>query len=908
MTVLRRILEPLQSWKLWVVVVAVVAVGGAGYYGFTIWGGAGVEEEAGQTQLVPVTRGNLVNAVSVTGILTYTTRETVTFGQQGVVSDLTVSEGDRVTAGDVMAALDTETVANLEKAIAQARVDVRNAEDALEEARNPYTAVQVARAESEVANAGIDLQEAEESLSELGVPSAGLVVQATIDILRAQDALETARENKEELVTPSLQDVVRGQSEVTSAQIALEHAKDDLEELLNPTKSEIDSANAAVTRARLELEAAREALDALTSVTEVDLARAQSAVADAQLDLEKAQQAVDEAATPATADDIADYEARIDSSQDTLLTAQFKLQAAERQAEESVQSAQDDLGEAESEYSELFEKWLGMDVALVSNQPPSEILASHDTDLESIFEIPNIDRMRLLFEQGVLRDEPETPWNELVIYLWSALHPGEVLVECGDLEAGIDRACIREELLEAYEVVEDRTAKLEAVRADEAEEVRKAQAAVSAAEYGIAQQRAALNDYLDEVADSSPTATEIKSKVEALELAKATLEALREDLVALTADPDPLDIEAKQQDVASAETSLADSLEALASLTGAPDALLLESKNRAVEMASAGLLDAETSLAELMQATNLEIELADREIELAQANLSDAEATLADLLDEPDPNMALVKQTDLRLATESLAEAEEALAGYRDVDQLEIELREADLTAARATLDTAISDLDRATLRAPFDGVVVAVSIEAGQQVNANTQAIEIADPSIVEVSGSVDEIDVLFLRAGAQAIVSLEALGTEVLSGTVSSIANAGTSQQGVVTYPVTIRVDASETGQLPEGLSATAQVIIREESDAVLIPLQALYGSVQAPAVRVVSGNGTSERQVTLGISDDFWVVVEDGLNEGETISMEVVGTSTDQFGGIGATFRAVSGGIGGTRGQGSGGGGQR
>ena len=119
---------------------------------------------------------------------------------------------------------------------------------------------------------------------------------------------------------------------------------------------------------------------------------------------------------------------------------------------------------------------------------------------------------------------------------------------------------------------------------------------------------------------------------------------------------------------------------------------------------------------------------------------------------------------------------------------------------------------------------------------------------------------------------------------------------------------MDSSESGQLPEGLSATAQVIIREQTDSVLVPLQALYGSVQAPTVRVVSGNDIIERQVTLGISDDFWIVVEDGLNEGETISMEVVGSSTAGFGGIGATFRAV-GGFGGGRPRstgGSGGGG--
>ena len=125
MTALRNILESMKSWRLWAVVVVVVAVGAGGYYAYTTWSDSSSEEEAAQTQLVPVTRGDLVNDVSVTGTLTYTTRETITFGQQGFISEVTVLEGDRVSAGDAIAVLDAETVANLEKAIAQARINVR---------------------------------------------------------------------------------------------------------------------------------------------------------------------------------------------------------------------------------------------------------------------------------------------------------------------------------------------------------------------------------------------------------------------------------------------------------------------------------------------------------------------------------------------------------------------------------------------------------------------------------------------------------------------------------------------------------------------------------------------------------------------------------------------------------------
>ena len=267
-----------------------IAVGGGGYFGFNAWTDSGAEDDAAQTQLVPVTRGNLVNDVSVTGTLTYATRETVSFGQQGIVSEIPVSEGDEISAGDTLAVLDDETLVNLEQAIAQARLDVRNAEEALEEARNPYTAAQIAKAESDVANARLDLQEAEEELSELGVVSPDLLVQARIDILNAQADLESAKENKVTLVAPTIQDVVKAQSDVTAARVALQDAEDDLDALLNPTDADIAAAQADVTKARLDLEAARDALEDLTNVTAVDLAKAQSAVADAQLDVEAAQE------------------------------------------------------------------------------------------------------------------------------------------------------------------------------------------------------------------------------------------------------------------------------------------------------------------------------------------------------------------------------------------------------------------------------------------------------------------------------------------------------------------------------------------------------------------------------------------------------------------------------------------
>ena len=84
--------------------------------------------------------------------------------------------------------------------------------------------------------------------------------------------------------------------------------------------------------------------------------------------------------------------------------------------------------------------------------------------------------------------------------------------------------------------------------------------------------------------------------------------------------------------------------------------------------------------------------------------------------------------------------------------------------------------------------------------------------------------------------------------------------------------------------------------------MPLQALYGSFDQPLVRVMSNGGIEERPVTLGINDDFWVAVREGLVEGEQVVMETAeATTTGGFG-----FRP--GGFGGGFPGGGGGGGQR
>ena len=431
---------------------------------------------------------------------------------------------------------------------------------------------------------------------------------------------------------------------------------------------------------------------------------------------------------------------------------------------------------------------------------------------------------------------------------------------CDDGVVPSQGACIKKEMDDAWADYEQSMDNLDTVQIQAAKAVAKSESAVTRAEQALADAQETL-DKVTATADSLAIEAEEKQ----LALARASLDQAKADLDKLTNGLDPLEVEVNRKQVALTQANLDQARVDLDKLTDGLDPLEAEAKRK--------------------------------QVALAQANRDQAKADLATLTNGLDPLEVEAKRRQVAIAQASLEKAEEDLTELQlGVEPLEIALLAADVAAARASLETAIQRFESATLEAPWNGIVSIVNVEPDQPVNANTPALEIVDPSVVEVDGVVDEIDVLFIREGARAEVTMDALPGQALAGTVSAIAATAQNQQGVVSYPIRIRVATPQGVQLPEGLSAVASVIIREELDVLLVPLQSLYGTFEQPVVRVMSDGRIEERAVLLGNSDDFWAVVESGLVEGELVAMESQQATTGGFG-----FGSFGGGFGGGRGGG-------
>ena len=130
-------LRTIRAWQAALLAVVVVTMLGATYGGYLLATRDGGGELAEDQQLIPVQRGDLVNEVSVSGSLLFPDRETLHFGSQGAVGRVIVEVGQQVGDGDPLVVLDEESITGLEKSAAQARVDLRDAEDALAELTGP---------------------------------------------------------------------------------------------------------------------------------------------------------------------------------------------------------------------------------------------------------------------------------------------------------------------------------------------------------------------------------------------------------------------------------------------------------------------------------------------------------------------------------------------------------------------------------------------------------------------------------------------------------------------------------------------------------------------------------------------------------------------------------------------------
>jgi RND family efflux transporter MFP subunit len=249
----------------------------------------------------------------------------------------------------------------------------------------------------------------------------------------------------------------------------------------------------------------------------------------------------------------------------------------------------------------------------------------------------------------------------------------------------------------------------------------------------------------------------------------------------------------------------------------------------------------------------------------ARAQLAQAQANLAKLGGAQRQGALDAQRANLEAAE---AQVSKLLADPKASDLARAEAR---VAQAQAQLDQARINLEDATLRAPFAGVVAAVNVAPGEAVSQQSP-VTLFDVSRYVVKVTVDEVDVARVQVGQQVDVLIDALGAPPLDGTVRQIAPRAQPGSAVTAYEVTVEVDPAGRAVKP-GMTASASIVAARRDNALSVPAEAVSAADGKSVVQVITTDAQgdkrlSQQPVETGLRAGDRIEIVSGLSEGQQV----------------------------------------
>ncbi len=224
-----------------------------------------------------------------------------------------------------------------------------------------------------------------------------------------------------------------------------------------------------------------------------------------------------------------------------------------------------------------------------------------------------------------------------------------------------------------------------------------------------------------------------------------------------------------------------------------------------------------------------------------EATVAAAEATVAQMQATVVEARANLKRLRQMAELSSRADLDTAEASLKRAIANEASAHAA-VTQAQAALRSQQTNLDKASIRSPIDGVVLSREVEPGQTVAASLQAPVLftlaEDLAQMELQVDVDEADVGQVMAGQQATFTVDAWPNRHYPAVVTRVSFGSQTKDGVVSYKTLLRV-ANDDLSLRPGMTATAEIVTAQRERALVVPNAALRFS---PPQQAAANSGST------------------------------------------------------------------
>jgi multidrug efflux pump subunit AcrA (membrane-fusion protein) len=222
---------------------------------------------------------------------------------------------------------------------------------------------------------------------------------------------------------------------------------------------------------------------------------------------------------------------------------------------------------------------------------------------------------------------------------------------------------------------------------------------------------------------------------------------------------------------------------------------------------------------------------------------------------------------------------------FEESQRAALRAAEFNLGQARSELQRAEKNIDKMTIKAPIDGMVVLANVvqnsetrqvREGDQIFAGQPFVSVVDPSAMVLKATVNQVDAERLRLGMKASVHLDAYpefqaaASLIGIGAMSVTSTFRASFVGEI--PVRLRIEGRDPRLIPD-LTGSADVTLATESNVTVAPREAVFDGDGGPFVYVKNADGWKRQDVELGLSSFTHVAVRSGARPGDTIAMGAV-----------------------------------
>lgn len=317
----------------------------------------------------------------------------------------------------------------------------------------------------------------------------------------------------------------------------------------------------------------------------------------------------------------------------------------------------------------------------------------------------------------------------------------------------------------------------------------------------------------------------------------------------------------------------------------------------AVQQAQAGVIAAQATLTGLLPTAN-DIAQARQAVSSAQAGLQSAQAQLNGLL---TPSVTSIRQAkDLVseaaaaiTAAQARAQQLRDLVGQTDTSALDLAIKENAVKQAQLGVEALQDQLSQMQIVAPFDGVVIGSTGQAGAQVGAYAPVLTIANPQTLQVAVDLSPDQLSRVAIGQQVNLTLREFPGQNISGTVTGLpsavlaasnqnpnspgaAAAAGSGGGASTAGAAAAVDPAAVTITPKwpgsgvNIGSVAKISISAEtkSDVLLVPTQAINKANNRTFVLVENNGHELPVTVQIGIQNADMTEVQSGLTAGQKV----------------------------------------